>query len=65
MRFQVRVESGGASWAVHMVWNGLVFCLDVDRNVLYASEGLAHESTIFPVAEKEHGHLMRFDPKTG
>ncbi|KAH7071694.1 Six-hairpin glycosidase-like protein [Paraphoma chrysanthemicola] len=52
VRFQVRVETGGASWAVHMVANGLIFCLDTSTKMLYASEGLAHESTIFPVKEK-------------
>ncbi|KAF2033939.1 hypothetical protein EK21DRAFT_108357 [Setomelanomma holmii] len=35
-----------------MVSNGLIFSLDTGRNVLYASEGLAHESNIFPVKEK-------------
>lgn len=52
VRFQVRVESGGASWAVHMMANGLIFCLDVDKKELYACEGMATEPTIFPVAEK-------------
>lgn len=50
--FQVHIEAGGASWAVHMVANGLIFCLDAAEKVLYACEGLSHESTIFPVAEK-------------
>lgn len=52
VRFQVQIESGGASWGVHMVANGLIFCLDIADNVLYACEGLSTESTIFPVAEK-------------
>lgn len=52
VQFQVKIENGGASWAVHMVANGLIFCLDVTERVLYACEGLSTESTIFPVAEK-------------
>lgn len=52
IRFQVRIRDGGASWAVHMVANGLIFCLDVAERVLYACEGLSTESTVFPVAEK-------------
>ncbi|KAJ8112278.1 hypothetical protein OPT61_g5315 [Boeremia exigua] len=52
VRFQVKIENGGASWAVHMVANGLIFCLDASKKVLYACEGLSTESTIFPVAEK-------------
>lgn len=50
--FQVQIKDGGASWAVHMVANGLIFCLDVNKRVLYACEGLSTESTMFPVAEK-------------
>jgi hypothetical protein len=46
------VEYGGASWAVHMVANGLIFCLDLTERVLYACEGLSTESTMFPVAKK-------------
>ncbi|KAH7361160.1 Six-hairpin glycosidase-like protein [Pyrenochaeta sp. MPI-SDFR-AT-0127] len=52
VRFQVQIESGGASWGIHMVANGLIFCLDAVKRVLYACEGLSHESTIFPVASK-------------
>ena len=52
VNFQVKIENGGASWAVHMVANGLIFSLDASERVLYASEGLSTESTIFPVAEK-------------
>lgn len=52
VQFQVQIEKGGASWGIHMVANGLIFCLDVVDRVLIACEGLAHESTIFPIAEK-------------
>lgn len=52
VRFRVYIESGGASWGVHMVANGLIFCLDAVERVLYACEGLSHESTVFPVASK-------------
>lgn len=52
VRFQVQIKTGGASWAVHMVANGLIFCLDAAAQVLYACEGLSTESTVFPVAEK-------------
>lgn len=52
VRFQAKIEDRGASWAVHMVANGLIFCLDASERVLYACEGLSTEATIFPVAEK-------------
>ncbi|KAF9693241.1 hypothetical protein EKO04_008613 [Ascochyta lentis] len=61
VRFQVQIESGGASWAVHMVANGLIFCLDVAERVLYACEGLSTEATIFPVAEKGRWDLEHLD----
>lgn len=61
VRFQVQIESGGASWAVHMVTNGLIFCLDVAEKVLYACEGLSTESTIFPVSEKGRWPLGDLD----
>ncbi|TDZ39717.1 hypothetical protein CTRI78_v010475 [Colletotrichum trifolii] len=47
--FQVLVDRVGASWGVHMVANGVVFCLDVERQELRAYEGLAHQSAVFPV----------------
>lgn len=48
VRFQVRIDCVGASWGVHMVANGLVFCLDKERQTLTAHEGLSHESSVFP-----------------
>ena len=48
VRFEVRVDRKGASWGVHMVANGLVFCLDKERQTLTAHEGLSHESSVFP-----------------
>lgn len=47
--FQVLVEQTGASWGVHMVANGVIFCLDVAAEELRAYEGLAHTSAVFPV----------------
>lgn len=47
-RFQVKIEEGGASWGIHMVANGLVWCLDKQNATLTASEGLSHESSVFP-----------------
>jgi alpha-L-rhamnosidase len=47
-RFEVRIDRVGASWGVHMVANGLVFCLDKERRTLTAHEGLSHESSVFP-----------------
>ncbi|KAJ4983545.1 alpha-l-rhamnosidase [Stagonosporopsis vannaccii] len=64
VRFQVKVESGGASWAVHMVANGLIFCLDAYERVLYACEGLSTESTIFPIAEKGRWSIGDLDLDT-
>jgi len=48
VRFEVRIDRIGASWGVHMVANGLVFCLDKERQTLTAHEGLSHESSVFP-----------------
>ncbi|USP79386.1 hypothetical protein yc1106_06660 [Curvularia clavata] len=57
VRFQVRIEHGGASWAIHMVANGLIFCLDAATRELYACEGLSTEPTVFPVAERGRWHI--------
>ncbi|KEQ69641.1 Six-hairpin glycosidase [Aureobasidium namibiae CBS 147.97] len=48
VRFDVRIDRRGASWGIHMVANGLVFCLDKERRTLTAHEGLSHESSVFP-----------------
>jgi alpha-L-rhamnosidase len=48
VQFEVRIDRTGASWGVHMVANGLVFCLDKERQTLTAHEGLSHESSVFP-----------------
>jgi hypothetical protein len=48
VKFEVKVERGGASWGVHMVANGLIFCLDVEKRSLAAFEGLSDTSGIFP-----------------
>lgn len=47
-RFEVRIEEGGASWGIHMVANGLIFCLDREERVLEAFEGLSNEGSVFP-----------------
>ncbi|GJC85508.1 hypothetical protein ColLi_08346 [Colletotrichum liriopes] len=46
---KVLVERRGASWGVHMVANGVIFCLDLEAEELRAYEGLAHTSTVFPI----------------
>lgn len=48
VQFEVKIDRMGASWGVHMVANGLVFCLDKKRQTLTAHEGLSHESSVFP-----------------
>jgi alpha-L-rhamnosidase len=52
VQFEVRIDRTGASWGVHMVANGLVFCLDKERLTLTAHEGLSHESSVFPSIAK-------------
>ncbi|KAF6834527.1 alpha-l-rhamnosidase [Colletotrichum musicola] len=47
--FEVLVERTGASWGVHMVANGIIFCLDLDAEELRVCEGLAHQSSVFPI----------------
>ena len=46
--FETRVETHGASWGVHMVANGLIFCLDSHQNTLEAYIGLSNSSGTFP-----------------
>ncbi|KAM0543457.1 hypothetical protein ACHAPJ_012321 [Fusarium lateritium] len=46
--FQTKVEIFGASWAVRMITNGLIFCLDVRDRKLTAVEGLSNQSCILP-----------------
>lgn len=50
--FEVKIEEIGASWGVHMVANGLVFCLDRQKGLLTAHEGLSHESSVFASSAK-------------
>lgn len=47
-RFDVKIEAGGASWAIHMVANGLIFCLNREKKTLEAFEGLSNEGSVFP-----------------
>jgi hypothetical protein len=48
VEFEVKIEKGGASWGVHMVANGLIFCLDADNRSLGAFEGLSDTNGVFP-----------------
>ncbi|KAG8354482.1 hypothetical protein FVEN_g7611 [Fusarium venenatum] len=50
--FQTKVEKHGASWAVRMITNGLIFCLDVRSKTLSLVEGLSNQSSIIPSVEK-------------
>ncbi|XEV05021.1 hypothetical protein FSHL1_010308 [Fusarium sambucinum] len=50
--FQTKVEKYGASWAVRMITNGLIFCLDVRSRTLSLVEGLSNQSSIIPSVEK-------------
>jgi alpha-L-rhamnosidase len=47
-QFEVKIEKGGASWGVHMVANGLIFCLDAEKRSLGAFEGLSDKNGVFP-----------------
>jgi len=49
--FETRIEALGASWGVHMVANGLIFCLDAQRKTLDAYIGLSKYSGTFPTRE--------------
>jgi alpha-L-rhamnosidase len=46
--FEVQIERGGASWGVHMVANGLIFCLDINKRRMGAFEGLSETNGVFP-----------------
>lgn len=46
--FEIKIERGGASWGIHMVANGLIFCLDVEKKSLGAFEGLSDKHGVFP-----------------
>ncbi|KAM0216907.1 hypothetical protein ACHAQD_007626 [Fusarium lateritium] len=50
--FQTKVENIGASWAVRMITNGLIFCLDTRNKRLSAHEGLSNQSAIIPSIER-------------
>ncbi|KAG4025792.1 hypothetical protein MFRU_050g00100 [Monilinia fructicola] len=39
IKFRVRIESGGASWGIHMVESGLIFSIDIASRRLSAFEG--------------------------
>jgi hypothetical protein len=61
VEFEVKIESGGASWGVHMVANGLIFCLDVATRSLAAVEGLSNTDGIFPPIARGTWTLPEFD----
>lgn len=46
--FEAKIEALGASWGVHMVANGLIFCLDAEKKSLDAYVGLSKDSGTFP-----------------
>ena len=48
INFDVLIEQLGASWGIHMVANGLIFCLDVEKRSITAFEGLSHVNSVFP-----------------
>ncbi|KAF7196218.1 hypothetical protein HII31_02285 [Pseudocercospora fuligena] len=49
VKFQVKIERGGASWGVRMVVNGLIFCIDAEKRKLKAFEGVSCEvEGVFP-----------------
>lgn len=39
IKFKVKIESGGASWGIHMVESGLIFSIDIASRRLSAYEG--------------------------
>lgn len=47
-QFETKIENGGASWGVHIVANGLIFCLDAAKRSLGAFEGLSDKNGVFP-----------------
>jgi hypothetical protein len=61
VEFEVKIESGGASWGVHMVANGLIFCLDVATKSLTAVEGLSNTDGIFPPIPRGSWTLPQLD----
>jgi hypothetical protein len=49
--FETQVEAFGASWGVHMVTNGLIFCLNARQKTLDAYIGLSNYSGTFPTCK--------------
>ncbi|KAG4442786.1 hypothetical protein IFR05_001732 [Cadophora sp. M221] len=52
VQFEMKIEKGGASWGVHMVANGLIFCLDLAKRSLAAFEGLSDTNGVFPTKSR-------------
>ncbi|CAD6447660.1 2ab42c30-6a58-457f-a490-074dddd35bee [Sclerotinia trifoliorum] len=44
IKFKVKIESGGASWGIHMVESGLIFSIDIVSRRLSAFEGASDTS---------------------
>ncbi|KAF5606699.1 alpha-L-rhamnosidase A [Fusarium subglutinans] len=63
--FQTKVEEHGASWAVFMITNGLIFCLDTRSRTLTAVEGLSNKSCILPSMERGSWQLPETLDLTG
>ncbi|KAF4503264.1 alpha-L-rhamnosidase A [Fusarium agapanthi] len=63
--FQTKVEERGASWAVRMITNGLIFCLDTRSRTLTAVEGLSNKSSILPSIERGSWQLPETLDLTG
>jgi hypothetical protein len=61
VEFDVKIESGGASWGVHMVANGLIFCLDMETRSLAAVEGFSDIDGIFPPIPRGSWSLPKLD----
>lgn len=50
--FHVKIDAFGASWGIHMVANGLIFCLNIVDRTLNAFEGLSDKSAVFPTTPR-------------
>ena len=46
--FETKIEAFGASWGVHMVANGIISCLDVEKRTLNSYVGLSECFGTFP-----------------
>ncbi|PVH68309.1 glycoside hydrolase family 78 protein [Cadophora sp. DSE1049] len=65
VEFEVKIEKGGASWGVHMVANGLIFCLDLAKRSLAAFEGLSDTNGVFPTKSRGRWDMTLKDSLDG